>query len=407
MENNELREIIKCILYEDKNISKVCVITTKFPPYPKDVQILRGGVENGIEKIVKGLKSDGFDIFIISKDYIHPTNEEENVLRVGTYLPYSLEKNSLKRGLRFLFNETFNPITFIKIFMILKKENPEIIIVGDNRQMSLAHYFVAMILKIPFLIRYDWICPSYPKDHSCSLKERIWGCGNCFEDYFEIHMGIIPRTILGILSSLIFLIKIPIWNASQSVIAVNEFYKKLYVDWGVKPDKIKVISTSATITTKNLVNRGRFKKLTNDNSIILLYVGRLSLEKGIMLLIESFNSIMHDKLNLKLVIAGDGVLRENIITESKKNPKITFLGWLNKEELAELYDISQIVIVPSIVPEGHPRVVEEGIEFEKWIIGSNLGGVQEILENYDKGILVNHLNSNEFSRVILKVAKNV
>ena len=353
------------------------------------------------------MKSDGFDIFIISKDYIHPTNEEENVLRVGTYLPYSLEKNSLKRGLRFLFNETFNPITFIKIFMILKKENPEIIIVGDNRQMSLAHYFVAMILKIPFLIRYDWICPSYPKDHSCSLKERIWGCGNCFEDYFEIHMGIIPRTILGILSSLIFLIKIPIWNASQSVIAVNEFYKKLYVDWGVKPDKIKVISTSATITTKNLVNRGRFKKLTNDNSIILLYVGRLSLEKGIMLLIESFNSIMHDKLNLKLVIAGDGVLRENIITESKKNPKITFLGWLNKEELAELYDISQIVIVPSIVPEGHPRVVEEGIEFEKWIIGSNLGGVLEILENYDKGILVNHLNSNEFSRVILKVAKNV
>lgn len=405
MGNDEFKNIKKSILRFDDKIFKVCISTTKFPPYPKDVQILKGGVEAGIEKLFNDLKKDDFDTFIISKDYIHPTDEVGNVFRIGNYLPYSLEKNKLKNGFRFLFNETFNPITFIKIFKILRRERPQILIIGDNRQMSLAPYLAALLLKIPYLIRYDWICPAYPKNHACNLKERISDCGKCFEDYFGVGMGIIPRTFLGILSSLIFLIKKPLWNSSQSVIAVNEFYKKLYVNWGIKTEKIEVISTSPTINPKEFTCTGKFKTL-DDGSVILLYVGRLSTEKGIMLLIESIN-IIPEEFKIKLVIAGDGVLKKDIITESRKNPRIVFLGWLNKDELAEIYNVSHILIVPSIVPEGHPRVVEEAMAFKKWIIGSDLGGLQEVLRNYDHGILVTDLNSEEYSKVILEVARNV
>ncbi|MFN3869951.1 MAG: glycosyltransferase [Aquificaceae bacterium] len=83
------------------------------------------------------------------------------------------------------------------------------------------------------------------------------------------------------------------------------------------------------------------------NKYKLLYVGRLSIDKNVSLLLEVFQHI--DPSLFHLVIAGDGPLRKRVESLSKKLPNLTYLGYVHKEEeLAELYASCDIYVSASL-----------------------------------------------------------
>jgi glycosyltransferase involved in cell wall biosynthesis len=55
-----------------------------------------------------------------------------------------------------------------------------------------------------------------------------------------------------------------------------------------------------------------------------------------------------------------------------------FLGWLQKERLVCVYRLTDIVVIPTILPEVYPHVALEALAFGKKVVGFEMGGLVEI-----------------------------
>lgn len=128
-----------------------------------------------------------------------------------------------------------------------------------------------------------------------------------------------------------------------------------------------------------------------------LYIGRLSKEKGIETLIEAWLKINSDKV---LKIVGTGPLLKNYKNKSFKN--IEFLGYKTGSELINIINNCSFVIVPSIVYETGPLTVAEAYSLGKPVIGSDIGGISEIVIHNRTGYTFKYGDPIDLSKKIFK-----
>lgn len=133
---------------------------------------------------------------------------------------------------------------------------------------------------------------------------------------------------------------------------------------------------------------------SNHQELRLLFVGRISPEKGI----DDVIYAMGDCENVTLDIIGTGehekVLKK-IITEKNLNDRIRFLGYVNwGEELFEKFRDYHLLVLPSY-SEGLPLVIVEAMSMGLPVLASNVGGIPEVLKNGESGLLFSPGNVNE------------
>jgi glycosyltransferase involved in cell wall biosynthesis len=112
-----------------------------------------------------------------------------------------------------------------------------------------------------------------------------------------------------------------------------------------------------------------------------LYYGRLSREKGLLTLLNAFKEL--PELNLKIV--GNGNLMSSL--EMNKTPNIELVSFKSGKELHDIIQNSSFVIVPSECFENNPMAIVESFALGKPVIGANLGGIPEVIENKKTGFL--------------------
>ena len=111
----------------------------------------------------------------------------------------------------------------------------------------------------------------------------------------------------------------------------------------------------------------------------VLYSGRLSQEKGIQTLLRAMIG-----LPLPLRIAGDGPLRpvlERFVDRNGLRDRVAFCGHLTGTDLARLYRDSAFVVLPSEWHENAPIAALEAFAHGKPVVGSNLGGIPELVQD--------------------------
>jgi glycosyltransferase involved in cell wall biosynthesis len=113
-------------------------------------------------------------------------------------------------------------------------------------------------------------------------------------------------------------------------------------------------------------------KLDMPDLKLIVFIGRLSEEKGIHNLLRGWDICNLDKSKWKLVIAGSGP-NEDLF--EKERPGVEFRGMLNTSEVSELLNYSRIVVVPSLWFEGFPLVVSEAAAKGKPVIVSKIGSL--------------------------------
>jgi len=113
----------------------------------------------------------------------------------------------------------------------------------------------------------------------------------------------------------------------------------------------------------------------------VLYLGRLSGEKGIETLLCA-----HDTAGVAwpLVVAGTGPLAE---TFRAQYGKARFVGHLSGNALAETLSGAAVVVVPSEWYENCPMSVLEAMAYGKPVVGSRMGGIPELVEDGETGLL--------------------
>lgn len=206
-----------------------------------------------------------------------------------------------------------------------------------------------------------------------------------------------------------------ILNRSDIVIANSLYTKKtLCADdtFSVKDTRIVVIPNGASMLCPNPLQKEEEyvirKRLGLGNYPILLFVGRLVPRKGLNFLIQAIKILNKDGIQAKLIVVGDGSERLtyiNLVTELNLNDQVIFTGFIDDNLLGKLYNISDIVAIPSI-NEPFGIVVLDAMMAGKPIVTFNSGAIPEILENNVNGILVTPEDPIAFSEAILKYLSN-
>jgi glycosyltransferase involved in cell wall biosynthesis len=122
--------------------------------------------------------------------------------------------------------------------------------------------------------------------------------------------------------------------------------------------------------------------MPDQKSDFFLYVGRLSVEKGIVPFLEAVRDI-----HCPVKILGNGPFVEQVQALSDQYSHIEFLGYRSKDEVLALLKQARALIFPSICYEGFPVSVVEALACGTPVVASNIGGIPEIITDLQNGLL--------------------
>lgn len=120
--------------------------------------------------------------------------------------------------------------------------------------------------------------------------------------------------------------------------------------------------------------------------INFMYAGRLLKQKGVSNILFAFSKLEKKYKNIHLFIAGDGPEFENY-KQNYKNKNIEFLGKLDYQTLLKYYAKTDVFLYPPLWPEGLPTSILEAGLMKCAVIGTNQGGIKEVI-NDNNGIIV-------------------
>jgi glycosyltransferase involved in cell wall biosynthesis len=124
---------------------------------------------------------------------------------------------------------------------------------------------------------------------------------------------------------------------------------------------------------------------------LILFIGRLTVQKGPDLLIGAIPKVLKNSPNAKFIIAGEGGMKERLINRVKKlniNKNVRFLGYIPQDDYLNLLNSCDIVCIPSR-NEPFGLVLLEAWSAKKPVVTSNVGGLSENITNFKNGIKVN------------------
>lgn len=142
-------------------------------------------------------------------------------------------------------------------------------------------------------------------------------------------------------------------------------------------------------------NSWRNKYNINNNDIVIGYSGRITEEKGILELIKAIKKIKTDK-SIKLFIVGSqwyGKLKNDKYMDQLNNEietiknNVIFTGYINQEDMPNIYKTIDILVVPSMLEEAFGCVAIEGMAMGKPIIVSESGELPKIVKQ-DFGFVI-------------------
>jgi len=146
---------------------------------------------------------------------------------------------------------------------------------------------------------------------------------------------------------------------------------------------------------------------------ILLFVGRLSDQKGLQYIIDAMPNIVIEEPSAKLLIIGEGPYKSELlkrINENKVNENVEFLGSLPSSEVAKYHNYADIFIFPSLSnktgTEALGLALMEAMSSGCAVVGANVGGIPSLIKNGYNGILVRQKDSMELYKSIAALLKN-
>ena len=193
----------------------------------------------------------------------------------------------------------------------------------------------------------------------------------------------------------------------QEIKYFNKF-KKIYFPTIHDEVKFKKKIKDSKISSNKIFNKYKLK-----NFKIISYVGRLEEEKNLFFLIKNFNKIKINNLCLFIVGYGSQLKKlKKIAKNNYSNNRIIFTGKLQGNNLHVMYNLTQILILPSKY-EPFGAVVPEALMSGCKVLVSNKVGSKFLINNMSKGAIFN-INSkvdfvNKFIFLIKKIKpkKNV
>ena len=174
------------------------------------------------------------------------------------------------------------------------------------------------------------------------------------------------------------------------VIAPSPSLKKLLRDYGVDAP-IKIVPNGVDLNkfrpVKQEFQREELGLDTND--LVLIYVGRLSPEKSLTMLLRAFAGAQAAVDNLRLIVVGEGTEFDNLRDWCKRgniSNVVRFTGRTPYHAVSAYLNMADVFVTPS-VSEVHPLSIIEGLAVGLPAIGIDSPGVSDIIQHNINGML--------------------
>ncbi len=234
---------------------------------------------------------------------------------------------------------------------------------------------------------YKLICPSYLR------LDQGKPCSACSYGHYApalvraCHKGSRLYSILyGVESS------INVWkrryDGIRTFICPSMFMMDSLASKGIARSRLRCLPNCAPVPAVTDHRDGEY----------LLYAGRLAPEKGVRTLLKAMEGV-----DIPLLIAGNGPdlpTLERLAMERNLASRVTFLGHCAQEQLARVIAGALFIVVPSESFENAPMAVLEAFALGKPVVGSDIGGIPEMITSGKTGLLFQPGNPDQLRDAI-------
>lgn len=185
--------------------------------------------------------------------------------------------------------------------------------------------------------------------------------------------------------------KIQLFSArrAKNIVVPSNYLKKIVSNWGVNPDKIKVIYNAFDGINCDFSKEKARRELKLDfDDKIIISSGRLVPWKGFDVLIKAFKNFNDKCSKSKLLIAGEGGERENLlnlIKDLKLENKVILLGRLDRNLLMKYLKTSDLFVLNTSY-EGFSHQLLEVMALGLPLLTTRVGGNVELVTDRENGL---------------------
>jgi N-acetyl-alpha-D-glucosaminyl L-malate synthase BshA len=198
---------------------------------------------------------------------------------------------------------------------------------------------------------------------------------------------------------------------NSDMITVNSTYMKQQL-LSIVPDsvqKIQVIPMGVESEKYQKLNFADMKQKIGTKHIIL-NVGRLIDWKGTIHLIDAIPMVLQHAPDTRLLIIGSGPEKEHLVQRTHElslEEKVKFLGKVNDDDLVAYYHVADVFVLPSVNKSGKTEglgvVLLEAMASGCPVIGSNVGGIPDIITDCENGFVVPERDSIQLAERIVRL----
>ena len=195
-------------------------------------------------------------------------------------------------------------------------------------------------------------------------------------------------------------------KASRVVVISDGLLSELVAS-GIPEEKIVVI--------RNAVNTGLVEQFTaleskgeqSNDRFHVGYIGTLTPHEGIDMLIDAFELFHQDHPKTKLLIYGNGIEKDSICEQLEDKQHAIYKGTLNPMEVYKGFEQLDVIVNPryknKLTDSVTPLKPLEAMAYGKIFIGSDVGGIKELVKEGQTGFLFQAGNKAELVRTLKKV----
>lgn len=329
----------------------ITIICTLYPPY------INGGAEISTQLLAEGLAKSGHKVTVIttsSKDEFQTINDVDvyRVKNQNIYWRYPQRDKPILKKVIWHIADISNYLYWSPIKQILNKTYPDIIHTNNLCGISTVAWSLANKNKIPVvhtLRDYYLLCPQQTMtSHGKGCQQQCTSC-KAFS-YLKKSKS----------------------KHVNSVVGISNFILKKHLEYNY------FTNASIKCVIPNSVKASIRKNTNPKGNSIIGYLGRISPEKGIEYLIDSF--LGSNNQGKQLWIAGNGNEKyfDEIKSKTNKSKQIHFMGHTNAEDFLSKIDL---LVVPSLWHEPFGRVIIEAFSQHVPVFASTNGGLPEIIDS--------------------------
>lgn len=202
---------------------------------------------------------------------------------------------------------------------------------------------------------------------------------------------------------------------ANKVVTISNQLKNELIQKGIPESRLAVVpnGVDTNIFQPREKNREIMIRYGLDHSIVFGFIGSIRKIEGLALLLENLRNIIRANKKIRVLIVGDGDELPTLKDVCKKNgilEFVTFSGRVNHDQILDYYSVMDILVYPRIDAKVNHKVTPlkplEAMAMGKVILASDVGGLQELVESGQNGLLFRCGDGDDLVQQCLKLVDN-